>query len=169
MYFSKNHLNPISHKTRLGTPFLYDIIGYTRVNWYEYWAPTVPWHELDSNVARVCTNKALIYSVEQGLLRFEHDLSTILYDCFTVPSTVKYGLVRLNTTFTRYTRHSQGLHTSRRLSSSYPQFTHSCMFDINWLILMAWHHTFNEKTYYICTVFMHILVTCIRVLQPCLD
>jgi len=49
---------PISHKTRLDTRFLYGILGYTRVYWYEYWAPTIPWYELDSNVARVCTNKA---------------------------------------------------------------------------------------------------------------
>ena len=32
------------------------------------------WYDLDSNVARVCTNKALIYSIKQGLSRFEHDL-----------------------------------------------------------------------------------------------
>ena len=28
----------------------------------------------DSNVARVCTNKARIYSIKQGLSRFEHNL-----------------------------------------------------------------------------------------------
>ena len=33
------------------------------------------------------------------------------YDCCTVPSTVCYGLVRLNTTFTQLTGHLQGLHT----------------------------------------------------------
>ena len=32
------------------------------------------WYDLDSNVARVCTNKARIYSIKQGLSRFEHDL-----------------------------------------------------------------------------------------------
>ena len=32
------------------------------------------WYDLDSNVARVCTNKARIYSIRQGLSRFEHDL-----------------------------------------------------------------------------------------------
>ena len=31
-------------------------------------------YDLDSNVARVCTNKARIYSIKQGLSRFEHDL-----------------------------------------------------------------------------------------------
>ena len=35
------------------------------------------WYDLDSNVARVCTNKARIYSIKQGLSRFEHDLQTI--------------------------------------------------------------------------------------------
>ena len=29
------------------------------------------------NVARVCTNKARIYSIKQGLSRCEHDLQTI--------------------------------------------------------------------------------------------
>ena len=32
------------------------------------------WYDLDSNVARVCTNKARISSIKQGLSRFEHDL-----------------------------------------------------------------------------------------------
>ena len=32
------------------------------------------WYDLDSNVARVCTYKARIYSIKQGLSRFEHDL-----------------------------------------------------------------------------------------------
>ena len=32
------------------------------------------WYDLDSNVARVCTNNARIYSIKQGLSRFEHDL-----------------------------------------------------------------------------------------------
>ena len=58
------------------------------------------WYDLDSNVARVCTNKARIYSVKQGLSRFQ-----VRY------STVCYGLVRLNTTFTRLTGHLQGLYT----------------------------------------------------------
>ena len=30
--------------------------------------------DLDSNVAQVCTNKAGIYLIKQGLSRFEHDL-----------------------------------------------------------------------------------------------
>ena len=32
------------------------------------------WYDLDSNVARVCTNKARIYLIKQGLSGFEHDL-----------------------------------------------------------------------------------------------
>ena len=43
------------------------------------------WYDLDSNVARVCTNKARIYSIKQGLSRFAKRFS---YDCCTVPSTV---------------------------------------------------------------------------------
>ena len=34
----------------------------------------ISWYDLDSNVARVCTNKARTYSIKQGLSRFEHDL-----------------------------------------------------------------------------------------------
>ena len=37
------------------------------MSWYDL-------YDLDSNVARVCTNKARIYSIKQGLSRFEHDL-----------------------------------------------------------------------------------------------
>ena len=48
------------------------------------------WYDLDSNL-RVCTNKARIYSIKQGLSRFEHDLQTyfirLLYGS-------KHGLVR---------------------------------------------------------------------------
>ena len=71
------------------------------------------WYDLDSNVARVYTNKARIYSVKQGLSRLEHDLQNgFSYDCCTVPSTV-YGLLRpstikhdfysINWTFTGFT------------------------------------------------------------------
>ena len=75
----------------------------------------VSWYDLDSNVARVCTNKARIYSVKQGLSRLEHDLQndfhTIVVGFQVRYSTVCYGLVGLNTTFTRLTGHLQGLHT----------------------------------------------------------
>ena len=57
----------------------------------------------------------LIYSIKQGLSRFEHDLQNDFHTIvvrFQVRSiTVCYGLVRLNTTFTRLAGHLQGLHT----------------------------------------------------------
>ena len=43
------------------------------------------WYDLNLNVARVCTNKARIYLIKQGLSWFELDLQN---DCCTVPSTV---------------------------------------------------------------------------------
>jgi len=63
---------------------------FTRVDWYEYWFPTVGiiWYELDSTVARECSNKTLIYSAKQGWSGFKQYLHTILYDCLTVQSTV---------------------------------------------------------------------------------
>ena len=77
------------------------------------------WYALDSNVARVCTNKARIYSIKQGLSRFEHDLQndfhTIVVRFQVQSSTVCYGLVRLNTTFTRLTGHLQVYIRSHRL------------------------------------------------------
>ena len=48
-------------------------------------------YDLDSNVARVSTNKARIYSIKQRLSRFEHDLQTIFIRLFY---SSKYGLVR---------------------------------------------------------------------------
>ena len=46
----------------------------------------------------------LIYSIKQGLSRFEHDLQndfhTIVVRFQVLSSTVCYGLVQLNTTFT---------------------------------------------------------------------
>jgi len=81
----------LSRKTRLGTRFPYGIVGYTWVKWYEYWTPIVPWYELDANEARVCTNKAQIYLVKKGLLRFEHDLQTIFSRLFNGSN---FGLVR---------------------------------------------------------------------------
>jgi len=118
-------VKPISHKTR----FPYGILGYTPVHWYECWAPTVPWYELDLNVAWLCTNKARIYLVRQGLSWFERDLHTILIRLFNGS---KYGLVRLNTIFTRFTWHSQGLHTVPPTCVRVMlEFTYLCMFDIN--------------------------------------
>ena len=69
-------------------------------------------YDLDSNVARVCTNLARIYSIKHGLSRFEHDLQndfhTIVVQFQVQSSTVCYGLVPLNTTFTRSTGLLQG-------------------------------------------------------------
>ena len=69
------------------------------------------WYDLDSNVARVCRNKARIYSIKQGLSQFEHDLQTDFDTIVVRSSTVCYGLVRSNMTFTRLTGHLQALHT----------------------------------------------------------
>ena len=73
------------------------------------------WYDLDSIVAQVCTNKARIYLIKQGLSWFEHNLQndfhTIVVRFQVRSSMVCYGLVRLNTTFTRQTGHLQGLHT----------------------------------------------------------
>ena len=60
--------------------------------------------------------QSTIYSIKQGLSRFEHDLQndfhTIIVVRFQVRSSmVCYGIVRLNTTLTRLTGHLQGLHT----------------------------------------------------------
>ena len=65
------------------------------------------WYDLDSNVAQVCTNKARIYSIKQALSRFEHDLQNDFIRFQVRSSTVCYGLVRLNTTFTRLTGYLQ--------------------------------------------------------------
>ena len=45
------------------------------------------------------------------LTRFANDFRTIVVRFQVRVSTVCYGLVRLNTTFTRLTGHLQGLHT----------------------------------------------------------
>ena len=52
------------------------------------------WYDLDSNVARVCTNKTRIYSIKQGLSRSEHDLQN---DFHTIVVRSKYGLLRPST------------------------------------------------------------------------
>ena len=52
------------------------------------------WYDLDSNVARVCANIARIYSIKQGLSRFEHDLQN---DFHTIVVRSKYGLLRPST------------------------------------------------------------------------
>ena len=56
------------------------------------------WYDLDSNVARICRNKARIYSIKQGLSWFEHDLQndfhTIVVPFQVRSSTVCFGLVQ---------------------------------------------------------------------------
>lgn len=91
------------------------------------------WYDLDSNVARVCTNKARIYSVKQGLSRFEHDFHTIVVRFQVRSSTVCYGLVQLNTTLTRLAGHLQGLHTvPPTFVRVMLELSHICVcFDIN--------------------------------------
>ena len=58
--------------------------------------------------------QSTIYSIKQGLSQFEHNLQndfhTIVLRIQVRSSTVCYGLVRLNTTFTRLTGHLQGLY-----------------------------------------------------------
>ena len=54
------------------------------------------WYDLDSNVARVCMNKARIYSIKQGLSRFKHDLQNDFHTVVVWSSKVCYSLVRLN-------------------------------------------------------------------------
>jgi hypothetical protein len=67
------HVKPVSHRTRLGTRFQY----YTRVDWYEYWAPTVPGDEL---------------------VRFRLECSTSMYE----QSTDILGQARFVTVWTRF-------------------------------------------------------------------
>ena len=71
------------------------------------------WYDLDSNVARVCTNKARIYSIKQGLSRFEHDLQNDFHTFvvrFQVRSvTAVYDFYSINWTFTGLTYRSYRL------------------------------------------------------------
>ena len=66
------------------------------------------WYDLDSNVARVSTNKARIYTIKQFLSRFEHDLQTILIRLFygskygLVRSTIKHDVYTIYWTFTGF-------------------------------------------------------------------
>ena len=150
---------PVSHRTRLGTRFQYGILGYTRVDWYEYWAPTVTGDELVRFRLECST---CMYEQSTDILgqarfvtvwtRFANDFHTIVVRFQVRSSTVCYGLVQLNTTFTRLTGHLQGLHT---VPSTFVrvmlELSHICVcFDINWLVLMAWLHKFSnfqQKSY----------------------
>ena len=71
------------------------------------------WYDLNSNVARVCTNKAQIYSIKKDLSRFEHDSQNDFHRIVVYSKYVKYGLLRpstikhdfysINWTFTGFT------------------------------------------------------------------
>ena len=89
-----------------------------------------------------------------------HGLNTICkrfsYDCCTVPSTVCYGLARLNTTFTRFTGHLQGLYIrSRRLLFEFDsirlkydidtvEFTRGVDFMCGCIYGLVWSHTVSR-------------------------
>ena len=82
----------VSHRTRLGTRFQYGILGYTRVDWYEYWAPTVPGDEL-VRFRLECSTSMYEQSTDiLGQARFvtvgTRFAKRFSYDCCTVPSTV---------------------------------------------------------------------------------
>ena len=132
-----NPLKPVSHRTRLGTRFQYGILGHTRVDWYKYWAPTVPGDVL-VRLRLECSTS--MYEQSMDILdqarfvtvwtRFAKQFS---YDCcrFEVrSSTVSYGLVRLNTTFYSINWTFTGLtYGPTDFCSSYARIiTHSCMF-----------------------------------------
>ena len=59
------------------------------------------WYDLDSNEAQVCTNKAQIYSIKQGLSWFAKGFS---YYCSKYgllrPCTIKHDFYSINWTFT---------------------------------------------------------------------
>jgi hypothetical protein len=147
-------VKPVSHRTRLGTRFQYGILGYTRVDWYEYWAPTVPGDELVRFRLECSTS---MYEQSTDILgqarcvtvwtRFANDFHTIVIRFQVRSNTVCYGLVRLNTTFSRLTGHLQGLYTVP------PTFVRVMLelslilvcFDINCLVLMAWLNTFSNS------------------------
>jgi hypothetical protein len=148
-------LKPVSYRTRLSTRFQYGILGYTRVDWYEYWAPTMPGDEL-VRFRLECTYSTSMYEQSTDILgqarfvrawtRFANDFHTIVVRFQVRSNTVYSSLVRLNTTFTRLTGHLQGLYTVP------PTFVRVMLelslilvcFDINWLVLMAWLHKFSN-------------------------
>ena len=102
----------------------------------------------------ICTNKVRIYSIKQGLSRFEHDFQNdfhirLLYGYSTVivrSSTVCIDLVRLNTIFTRLTGHLQGLHTAPPTFVRFMlELSHiRVCFDINLTRFDAWLHKFSN-------------------------
>ena len=106
-------MSDTEHGWAHGSNMVYSVIhGLTGTSIYLQRCLGMSWYDLDSNIARECTNKARIYPIRQGLSRFEHylqnDFHTIVVRFQVQYSTVCYGLVRLNTTFTRLTGHLQG-------------------------------------------------------------
>ena len=124
-------VKPVSHCWAHGSNTVYSVIhGLTGTSIELQPCLGISWYNLDSNVARVCTNKARIYSVKQGLSRFEHDLHTIfirlLYGSkygLVRSSTIKHDFYSINWTFTGFT------YGPADFCSSYARIiTHSCMF-----------------------------------------
>ena len=77
--------------------------------------------------------QSTINLIKQGLSRFERDLQnhfhTIVVRFQALSSTVCYGQVQLNTTFTPLTGHLQGLHTvPRTFVRVMLELSHSYMF-----------------------------------------
>ena len=107
---------PVSHRTRLGTRFQYGVLGYTRVDWYEYWVPTMPGDVL-VRLRLECSTSMYEQSTDildqarwPGLSRFEHDCKTILIRLLygfkyglLRPSTIKHDFYSINWTFTGFT------------------------------------------------------------------
>ena len=172
---------PVSHRTRFGTRFQYGILGYTRVDWYEYWAPTVPGDELLRFRLKCSTS---MYEQTTDILgqarfvtvwtRFANDFHTTVVRFQVWSCTVCYGLVRLNTTFTRLTGHLQGLHTVPptfvRVMLELPHIR--VCFDINWLVLMAWLHKFSNFQQRSYCMIIHELCTDVETVSgrtwPCI-
>ena len=102
-------VKPVWHRTRLGTRFQYGILGYTRVDWYEYSTPTVPEDEL-VRFRLECSTSMYEHStdiLDQGLnmiyktifIRLLHGPKYGLLR----PSTIKHDFYSINWTFTGFT------------------------------------------------------------------
>ena len=77
------------HGSEHGSNTLYSIIhGLTGTSIELQPCLGMSWYDLDSNVARVCTNKARIYSIKQGL----NTICKIIF--IRLLHGTKYGLVR---------------------------------------------------------------------------
>ena len=91
-------IKAVSHRTRLGTRFQYGLLGYTRIDWYEYCAPTVP----DVRFRLECSKSEYEQSTDipdQAMFvtvwtRFAYDFHTIVLRFQVRSSSICYGLVR---------------------------------------------------------------------------